>query len=77
MSRIGITSQSYAKKTETVRHVWCHAPSQLFNISQLIGGSEASKLRLIVGTNRIRLHLCPIPSLIWLPAELVLRPAVT
>lgn len=53
---------------ELVRLASCHAPSQLFNISQLIGGNEALKLRLIVGTNRTIRYLRPSPSLIWLPA---------
>lgn len=61
---------------ELVRHVSCHAPSQLFNISHLIGGNEALKLQLIVGTNRKRLHLGPGRSLMRLPAELFLRPAL-
>lgn len=61
---------------ELVRHVSCHAPSQLFNITHLIRGNEALKLQLIVGTNRIRLHPGPRASLMRLPAELFLRPAL-
>lgn len=61
---------------ELVRRVSCHAASQLFNITHLIGGNEALKLQLIVGTNRIRPQFDPSTLLKRLPAELFLRPAL-